>query len=70
MGSIGHQQNMAKTVNEHRIETLSRTLSDRTGLYLVESDIVRLETSKNSKLKVGPCPGQVRHCPVGDLWKT
>jgi hypothetical protein len=33
-------------------------------------DIVRLGVSSISKLKVGPCPGHVRHCVLEGLWKT
>jgi hypothetical protein len=61
---------MAKTVNERRAETVSRTLIGGAIHCLVGPDIVRLGISENSKLKVGPCPGQVGHCPVGGLRKT
>jgi hypothetical protein len=56
---------MVKTVNEHRAETVSRTLSGGTGHCLLGSDIIQLEVSGNSKLKVRPSPGQVGHCLVG-----
>jgi hypothetical protein len=56
---------MAKTVNERRAKTDSQTLSGRAMHYPIEPDIIRLEVSKNSKLKIEPCPGQVGHCPVG-----
>jgi hypothetical protein len=56
---------MAKTINEHQTKTVSRTLSGGAGLCPVGSGIVLLKVSVNSKLKVGPCLGQVEHCPVG-----
>jgi hypothetical protein len=58
---------MVKTVNERRAETISQTLSGGAGHCLVGQDIVQLEFSGNTKLKVGPCPGQVGHCPVEGL---
>jgi hypothetical protein len=60
---------MTKTVNEHQTGAVSQTLSGGAKHCLIVSDIIWLEVSRNSKLKVRPCPGQVGHCPVGGLRK-
>jgi hypothetical protein len=51
---------MAKIVNEHQAESLSRTLSGGARHYPTAD-------FWSSKLKVGPCSGHVGHCPVGSL---
>jgi hypothetical protein len=54
-----------QNVNEHLAEKVSRILSGGAIHCPVGPDIVRLEVSGISKLKVGPCPSHVGHCPVG-----
>jgi hypothetical protein len=50
-------------MNEHRAETISRTLSDWKSLETQKcmSDIVRVKSD---------IVGGTGHCPVGGLWKT
>jgi hypothetical protein len=52
-------------VDERWAEIVCWTLSGRAIHCLVGLYIVWLEVFENSKLKVGPCLGQVRHCLVG-----
>jgi hypothetical protein len=52
-------------MHDCRAKKVSQTLSGGSIHCLVELDIVRLGISGISKLKVGPCPGHVRHCLVG-----
>jgi hypothetical protein len=54
-----------QNVNEHLAEKVSRILSGEAIHCPVGPDIVRLEVSRTSKLKVGPCPSHIGHCLVG-----